>query len=265
MAKEVFYFQHDYDARNDIQIKRLRKTHGAAGYGLYWYIVEMMHEDERDGIDIDDSLLESIAEDNGMELETVCKFLQDCLEKYRLFRVENGFYTSDRVIQNKDRREQIRQKKSEAGRKGGLARQANARNFQAPARNFQANARENQAGASSKQANSSKGKESKGKDIKEYISKKQKVFYDQLIPYVDKYSKEMVRAFYEYWHQPNKPMTKLRWELEKAWDLESRLRYWASNDRNFKKGGHGTEQKEPPKGRDAYEIAAEREAKNKRP
>ena len=45
MSKETFYFSHDYNARNDIKIQALLVEHGAAGYGVYWIIVEILHEE----------------------------------------------------------------------------------------------------------------------------------------------------------------------------------------------------------------------------
>lgn len=43
MAKETFYFSHDYNARNDMKIKRLIVKHGYAGYGIFWAIVEDLY------------------------------------------------------------------------------------------------------------------------------------------------------------------------------------------------------------------------------
>lgn len=33
--------------------------------------------------------------------------------------------------------------------------------------------------------------------------------------------------FFEYWTEPNKSGSKMRWELEKTWDLKRRLQRWA--------------------------------------
>lgn len=42
--KETYYFPHDYNARNDEKILGLLQDKGAAGYGHYWMIVEMLYE-----------------------------------------------------------------------------------------------------------------------------------------------------------------------------------------------------------------------------
>ena len=72
------------------------------------------------------------------------------------------------------------------------------------------------------------------KECKEQlISKYQAEFFDSLIPFVPEFGKETCREFYDYWSEPNKSKTKIRWQLEKTWDLKKRLTRWANN--NFKK------------------------------
>lgn len=56
-------------------------------------------------------------------------------------------------------------------------------------------------------------------------------FYSSLVPYVEKYGKETVRAFFDYWTEPNKSKTKMRYELERTWDVGRRLARWAANEK----------------------------------
>lgn len=73
-------------------------------------------------------------------------------------------------------------------------------------------------------------------DIKKNdLDKKQKDFYQLLVPLVNEYGKKMIREFFDYWSEPNKSKTKLRWEMEKTWDLKKRLDRWRSNDDKFSK------------------------------
>lgn len=233
VANETNYFQHDYNARNDIKARRLLRSHGAIGYGVFWVLVEMMHEDEQSGIKIDEALIEVLAGDLKIDEQELRQIIDDSV-RYGLFFEQDGIYTSDRVLRNKDRREQIKNERSRAGKAGAKARWQNG-NTMANAINPMANATNSMAFANGKMANDGKVKESKGKERKDIIKNKQKVFYDSLVPHVEQYGREMIRAFYDHWYQPNKSMTKIRWELEKAWDLEARLRYWAGNDRRFSK------------------------------
>lgn len=56
-------------------------------------------------------------------------------------------------------------------------------------------------------------------------------FYQSLIPFVGQYPKEMIRAFYDYWSELNKSETKMRYELEKTWELPLRLKTWSNKER----------------------------------
>lgn len=64
------------------------------------------------------------------------------------------------------------------------------------------------------------------------LQERESKFYESLIPYVGIYGKEMIRAFFDYWSQPNKSKTKLGFEMEKKWDLAKRLALWASRDKS---------------------------------
>jgi hypothetical protein len=79
----------------------------------------------------------------------------------------------------------------------------------------------------------SKPKKTK-EEIKAETEKRMKEFYKSLVPYVQTYGKEMVRAFYDYWSETNKSGSKMKWEQEPTWVLEKRLQRWANNDKSYK-------------------------------
>ena len=56
-------------------------------------------------------------------------------------------------------------------------------------------------------------------------------FYQSLVPFVGKYPNEIIRAFFDYWSELNKSGTKMRYELEKTWELPRRLATWANRER----------------------------------
>ncbi len=70
------------------------------------------------------------------------------------------------------------------------------------------------------------------------LEERKEDFYKSLVPYVNKYGKEMVRAFFDYWSEFNKSRTRMRYELEQTWELPKRLATWASRDKQFNE--HGT-------------------------
>jgi hypothetical protein len=49
------------------------------------------------------------------------------------------------------------------------------------------------------------------------------------------YSKDMLSDFVSYWTEMNKSETKLRYELQKTWNTNLRLKNWAKNQKNWAK------------------------------
>ena len=77
-------------------------------------------------------------------------------------------------------------------------------------------------------------KDSEAKAASNNIEKRKEEFYESLKPYLNKYPKEMLRKFFDYWSEMNKSRTKMRFEGEKTWETSKRLATWASRDNNFK-------------------------------
>lgn len=73
--------------------------------------------------------------------------------------------------------------------------------------------------------------ESKKAAAKAATLSRKNVFYQSLVSYGGQYPKEMIRAFFDYWSELNKSETKMRYELEKTWELPRRLATWANRER----------------------------------
>ncbi|MDR1459713.1 MAG: DUF4373 domain-containing protein [Bacteroidales bacterium] len=78
---------------------------------------------------------------------------------------------------------------------------------------------------------------------------RKKKFMDDCTHFLDTYPKEMMREFFDYWTEPNKSKTKMRFEIEKTWDLARRLKTWENNELKF--NGNGRNQKSGDGGLDA--------------
>ena len=61
--------------------------------------------------------------------------------------------------------------------------------------------------------------------------KRRDVFYQSLIPYVERYGKEMIRAFFDYWSELNKSETKMKFETNQTWEVAKRLATWANREK----------------------------------
>ena len=72
----------------------------------------------------------------------------------------------------------------------------------------------------------------KNEDI---IKKREIKFKSEVFEYLEKYSEEMLNKFCNYWTELNKSKTKMRFELERVFEISKRLATWSSRDNNFKK------------------------------
>lgn len=62
-------------------------------------------------------------------------------------------------------------------------------------------------------------------------------FKDELSQFADRYPKDMLNDFYEYWTEPNKSHTKMLFETKQTWDTSRRLSRWEKNNCKYGKGG----------------------------
>jgi DNA replication protein DnaD len=69
----------------------------------------------------------------------------------------------------------------------------------------------------------------------EKLTSREDIFKKSIEPYLQKYGREMCNDFYMYWTEPNKSKTKLRFEMQKTWDVGRRLVTWSKNNQKYKK------------------------------
>jgi len=151
MPKETFYFSHDYNARNDKKISALVRDFKSAGYGVFWCVAEMLHE-EGGEIEWDDLTISAISKDLNEDFDLVRNIIEKCVSKFKLFNIsEDNILTASRVKRNLDKRKSISEIRSKAGKTGANAKQ------------MLANAEQNQAKEIKEKE--IKEKENKGNDI----------------------------------------------------------------------------------------------------
>ena len=59
-------------------------------------------------------------------------------------------------------------------------------------------------------------------------------FLIEVSAFKELYSVEMLEAFVDYWTEPNKSKTRLRYELQKTFDIARRLKTWSKNESKFR-------------------------------
>ena len=56
-------------------------------------------------------------------------------------------------------------------------------------------------------------------------------FYKSLVPYVERYGRDMLRDFFDYWSEMNKSETKMRFEQQTTWEVGKRLATWEKREK----------------------------------
>jgi len=186
------YFSHDHHARTDEKIIKMLKTSGVEGYGLYWMIVEMLHENQG-SIPKDYELL-------AYELRTQCERIKAVCEDYDLFYERDGRILSLSV----DRRLQERAEKSVKAKSSAMKRWGG-----------NANAMRTQCDLDAK---AGVLKERKGKERKEGGGE------------ADPPTLSQVRDYREAEHLKADPDKFHAWQSSKGWagviDWKAAFRYW---------------------------------------
>lgn len=112
------WFKHDINAHEDIKIRKLKRMHGMAAYGVYWELVELMYSKGGslpEGSILDEIMLMGIQEDDA----------QDMMESFldlELFRCNGGSWTSDRIEAEISTANSYKERMRELGRKGAEKR-----------------------------------------------------------------------------------------------------------------------------------------------
>lgn len=75
------------------------------------------------------------------------------------------------------------------------------------------------------------------------IKKKKAEFAERLKPFLGVYDKDMLNEFWSYWCEADLKSGKLRWEKEKTFEIDLRLKKWASNNFGSKKPNEPPEKK----------------------
>ena len=111
------YFSHDSNARNDERILRLRMKHGAAGYGVFFMILERMRDSTNYMCATDYRAI-------SFDLRVDPELIRSVVEDYELFLFtdDREFFYSSSLLKRMEKIEEIGRKRSEAGRRGGRPR-----------------------------------------------------------------------------------------------------------------------------------------------
>jgi hypothetical protein len=196
MKSSTYYFSHDYNAANDTKILFLRHQLGMEGYGIYWYLIEQL---ANAGGKLPLELIPVLA----MQMHCTDVKVNGVLMNFDLFTIESGEFWSHRLQDHLE----LRLKLSQSGKAG-------------------ANNRSKNGGAIGGAIGEGNAKERKGKEIKGNIN---------LLEDIQTFKSELgdeYDNFVMYWTEPNKN-GKLRYELEKFFDIKRRVNTWLQNKNKY--------------------------------
>jgi len=112
------FFSHDSDAFFDEKIVGMRADYGFESYALWWFIIERMRKEKDFKLDYDKKIFRSIKVLTGTKID-VEKFINDCINEYELFILENDKFYSKSFLNRMNLMIEKQQKKSEQARIAG--------------------------------------------------------------------------------------------------------------------------------------------------
>lgn len=112
------FFSHDSDAFYDEKIVGMRADYGFESYALWWFIIERMRKEKDFKLDYNKKLFRSIKVLTGTTID-VEKFINDCINEYELFVLENDKFYSKSLLNRMNLMIEKQQKKSEQARIAG--------------------------------------------------------------------------------------------------------------------------------------------------
>ena len=107
-SKETFYFSHDYNARNDIKIKRLIVKHGYEGYGIFWAMIEDLYQNAN-ALPLDYDCI-------AYDFRTNSDMIESIVNDFDLFEVGEDTFSSLSIQRRLGKRMEISEKRAKAGR-----------------------------------------------------------------------------------------------------------------------------------------------------
>jgi hypothetical protein len=250
--KKTFYFPHDGNARNDDKIIAVRMRHKMEGYGVYFAILERLLESSNYVCVKDYNLI-------AFDLHVGADLIKSIVEDFGLFQFtdDGKLFYSESFNERMIPLDNLKRQRSEAGKKSAENRAELNKRSTTVQRPLSEKATEENKENNNKEKPSIEGKKKSEAEQRKKLDaaiaatlKRKELFYKSLTSYVKRYGKDMIRAFYDYWTEPNKSKTKMRFELNKTWDLDKRLATWNRNEPIY---GNKNKQQEKPAGPVIYD------------
>ncbi|RKN86779.1 Lin1244/Lin1753 domain-containing protein [Paenibacillus ginsengarvi] len=116
--KDAYYFSHDSNARHDPKMTAMRSVYGAAGYGWFWILVEMMRDSADYKLDMQSKYIwNAYAQQMGCTDAAHAKqFIMDCINEFELFTSDDLTFWSNSLLKRMKKREVVVEQRRKAAR-----------------------------------------------------------------------------------------------------------------------------------------------------
>ena len=202
------YLQHQSNSFTDIKIIKMRSKLGIESYGIFWALLELLFNEENKLCIDDYSVL-------AFSLQCDADKLKSVIEDFDLFIIEDGCFYSKRLNEHIDNINSKSLKAKESVNKRWEKIRTN--NYSNTSRVYK-----------SIVDNSIKDKNKVNKRVIEFKNS---------INQIEGVNNNDKDNFFLYWSELNKSGTKQKFELEKTWDLNRRLKRWSNSSFNKKEQG----------------------------
>lgn len=122
MKKDTFYFSHDYSTTSDPKVQAFLSVYGASGYGVFWRIIEMLHEDQQHKLPLKKYIFIALGFQLKVDADEIEKMINCLIDDCDLLRTDGDYFYSERVLNNMEKRQSVIEKRSYAGKKSAEKR-----------------------------------------------------------------------------------------------------------------------------------------------
>ena len=193
------YFIHQSNSFQDYKIIKMRSKLGIESYGIFWALLELLfNEENKLCIDDYDALAFSLQCDSNI--------LKQVIEDFDLFVVQDGCFYSKRLNEHIE----------EINTKSNKAKESASKRWN----NANAMRTHSEPNASISISSSKSNSKSINKRIEDF---------KKSIHAIEDISDDDKNDFFLYWTEKNKSGSKFRAEMQKTFDINLRLKRWASN------------------------------------
>lgn len=122
--KDAFWFKHDINARNDSKMLYIRKKYSNEGYAIFFFIVEMLREEEDYRLKCDEIFISALTYEIDKENEETKEFIDDCI-KCGLLETDGEYIWSNSLSRRMKPLDDLRKSQSEGGKKSSKNKKDN--------------------------------------------------------------------------------------------------------------------------------------------